>query len=57
VTGAFLEWLAANKDHEIVVKFNAAMRQGRYSPDLWKEYTGQTVDELWAEYIETLRAK
>jgi len=56
-TGAFLEWLAANKDHEIVVKFNAAMRQGRYKPELWQEYTGQTVDELWAEYIETLRAK
>jgi hypothetical protein len=57
VTGAFLEWCAANKDHEIAVKFNAAMRQGRYAPELWKEYTGQTVDELWAEYIETLRAK
>jgi hypothetical protein len=57
VTGAFLEWLAANKDHEIVVKFNAAMRQGKYKPELWQEYTGQTVDELWAEYIETLRAK
>ncbi|HEV8606941.1 MAG TPA: basic secretory protein-like protein [Tepidisphaeraceae bacterium] len=56
-TGAFLEWLAVNKDHEIVVKFNAAMRQGRYKPELWQEYTGQTVDELWAEYIETLRAK
>ncbi|HEV8378804.1 MAG TPA: basic secretory protein-like protein [Tepidisphaeraceae bacterium] len=57
VTGAFLEWLAANKDHEIVVKFNAAMRQGHYKPELWQEYTGQTVDELWAEYIESLRAK
>ena len=56
-TGAFLEWCAANKDHEIAVKLNAAMRQGRYSPELWKEYTGQTVDELWGEYIETLRAK
>ena len=56
-TGAFLEWLAANKDHEIAVKLNAAMRQGRYAQELWKEYTGQTVDELWAEYIETLRAK
>lgn len=57
VTGAFLEWCAAHKDHEIAVKFNAVMRQGRYKPELWQEYTGQTVDELWAEYIETLRAK
>ena len=54
VTSAFLEWLAANKDHEIAVKFNAAMRQGKYSQDLWEEYTGKTVDELWAEYVQTL---
>ena len=57
VTGAFLEWLCANKDHELAVKLNAAMRQGRYTAELWQEYTGKTVDELWAEYIETLRAK
>jgi len=57
VTGAFLEWLAANKDHEIAVKLNAAMRQGRYAPELWQEYTGKTIDELWTEYLESLRAK
>ena len=55
--GELLEWLAANKDHEIVVKLNAAMRQGRYAPELWQEYTGKTVDELWTEYLESLRAK
>lgn len=56
VTAAFLEYLAATKDHEIVVKLNAAMREGRYRPELWKEYTGQTVDELWDDYIAHLRA-
>src|SRR6267142_3971735 len=56
-TGAFLEWLATNKDHEIVVKLNAALRQGKYRADLWEEYTGSTVDALWEEYVQTLRAK
>jgi hypothetical protein len=54
-TAAFLEYVAANHEHEIVVRFNQAMREGRYSPDLWKQYTGKTVEELWSEYIETLR--
>ena len=50
-TAAFLEYVAKNYDHEIVVKFNAVGRSGTYSPDLWQQYTGKTVDELWAEYI------
>lgn len=55
VTAAFLEYCAAVHDHEIVVKLNAAMREGRYTPELWKDYTGKTVDELWDQYIETLK--
>jgi hypothetical protein len=54
-TGAFLNYLMENVDKEIIKKFNAAMREGRYSEDLWKEYTGKTVDELWADYVKTLR--
>jgi hypothetical protein len=54
-TAAFLEFVAANYEHEIAVRLNEAMREGRYQPELWKEYTGKTVDELWAEYIKTLQ--
>lgn len=57
VTGAFLEYVCAEHDHEFVVKINAAMREGRYSPELWKEYTGKSVDELWAAYMATLTGK
>jgi hypothetical protein len=35
-----------------VVRINEALREGRYLPSLWQEYTGKTVDELWAEYIK-----
>ena len=38
-------------------KLNAAMRQGKYSPDLWKELTQKTVDDLWAEYVKTLEKR
>jgi hypothetical protein len=54
-TAGFLNYVVEKHDKEIVTKFNADMRQGKYSPDRWKEYTGKTVDELWKEYVATLR--
>jgi hypothetical protein len=54
-TAAFLEYVAKNHDHEIVVKLNAAARDGTYAPELWKKYTGKTVDELWTEFADTLQ--
>lgn len=54
-TAAFLEYVANVRDPKIAVRMNAAMREGRYQPELWTEYTGMTVDDLWASYIETLR--
>ena len=38
-------------------KLNAAMREGKYCPELWKTYTGKTVDELWADYVKTLKKR
>lgn len=42
-------------DKEIVKKLNAAMRQGKYRADLWRELTGKSVDELWNEYVASLK--
>jgi hypothetical protein len=53
-TAGFLEYVARNHDHEFVVQMNAAMREGRYSPDLWREFTGMTVQELWNDYVKSL---
>jgi hypothetical protein len=53
-TAGFLEYVATHHDHELVVRLNAAMRQGRYSASLWKDCTGLSIQELWAEYIKSL---
>jgi hypothetical protein len=53
-TAGFLNYVVDKHDKEIVVKLNAAMREGKYSPDLWKQYTGKSVDELWKLYVATL---
>jgi hypothetical protein len=55
ITGAFLNYVTEKHDKDFVKKLNAAMRQGKYAPELWKTCTGKTVDELWAEYVTTLR--
>ncbi|NLZ07661.1 MAG: DUF1080 domain-containing protein [Phycisphaerae bacterium] len=50
ISGNFLNWVTATYDRDIVRKLNAAAREGRYSEDLWKEYTGKTVQELGDEW-------
>jgi hypothetical protein len=54
VTAGFLEYVVKNHDHELVVELNAAMRRGTYRADLWKYYTGMSVEDLWQEYVNSL---
>ncbi len=50
VTANFLNWVTEKYDQDIVKQLNAAMRQGKYHEDLWKEHTGHTLHELADEW-------
>jgi hypothetical protein len=50
VTARFLVWVEENYNKSFVKKMDAALRNHSYSSNLWVQYTGKTVDELWAEY-------
>ena len=50
-TASFFAWLAEKHDKEIVKKLNAAMRGGKYSDDLFKEWTGKDLESLWKDYV------
>jgi hypothetical protein len=50
ITARFLAWLEKNVDKKIVDKLDKASREGTYTADSWKAFTGKTVDELWASY-------
>ncbi|MBN2021199.1 MAG: hypothetical protein JW809_00250 [Pirellulales bacterium] len=54
-TAAFLDYLSNKYDERIVARLNAAMRESDYSDALFKEYTGKEMEELWREYVATLR--
>ncbi|MCY2989299.1 MAG: basic secretory protein-like protein [Planctomycetota bacterium] len=53
-TAAFLNYVVEQHDKQLVPQFHAALRANTYTPELWKTYTGKTVDELWEEYLQTL---
>lgn len=53
ITANFINWVVQKYDPKIVPKINAAAREGKYHEDLWKEYTGKTVQELGEEWRKT----
>lgn len=46
VTAAFLDYLEREHSKGIVKKLNAAMREGKYKDELWKDITGKGLEEL-----------
>ena len=52
VTANFLNWVVAKNGPDLIPKLNAAMREGKYEPGLWRQTTGRTVEELGASWKE-----
>ncbi len=57
VSDNFLNWVVNHYDKDMVRKLNAAIREGKYSEALWKEYTGHTVEELGEKWKAELVAR
>jgi hypothetical protein len=57
VTGAFLAYVADQKGTDVITKLNAALRNGTYTANTWKELAGAPIEELWAEFVKTLKPK
>lgn len=57
VTANFLDYVSQKYDKNIVTKINADIRQGKYSDELWKTYTGKSVTELAADWKKGLYEK
>lgn len=58
VSANFLNWATQTYNPNLVKIVNAAVRQGKYSDDLWKTLTGgHTLDELNAQWKQSLGAK
>lgn len=57
ITANFLNWATEKYDKDLVPQLNAALRQGQYDADLWKQRTGHTVQDLGQEWKAGLEQK
>jgi len=56
VSANFLNWVIGKYDKDLIKELNTAMRDGHYSPEIWKERTGKPVDELATEWKASLES-
>jgi hypothetical protein len=53
VAGGFFLWLESDRCPGVVNKLNTALRKRTYKDEsFFKEETGRTIDELWADYVK-----
>lgn len=52
ITARFLLWTTEKHDENLIIKLDRNLRNKTYSPELWKKYTGRTLDELWTLYTQ-----
>jgi hypothetical protein len=57
VSANFLNWVSESYDKHLVEKLNAALRDGLYKEEMWKDLTGKTLQELGDAWKENLAKK
>lgn len=50
IMARFLVWLEQHGHPKLVNELDAAARTGTYTPAMWQQRAGKTLDELWAAY-------
>ncbi len=56
-TAAFFDWIVRTHETDFITKLNADSRAGTYSDEFFQKTTGKTVDDLWTDFIGTLKKK
>ncbi len=56
ITANFFKYVIENYEKDLMRKINVAVHKG-YNEDLWKEWTGKSLQELGAEWKEYHRKK
>lgn len=54
-SAAFLDWVVRTYDRNIIRKLDAALKEGKYSPEIFRRSTGKSLDELGARWVESLK--
>ncbi len=51
ITARFFTWIDEKVNPGTIKKIDQSLRDHIYNVNLWKELTGKTLDELWADYV------
>jgi hypothetical protein len=54
-TAAFLAWVSRRYDMRLVPQLDAKLRIGEDPMGIFKSTTGKTPDELWSEWVSTMK--
>ena len=54
-TAWFLAWITGKYNRSLVSQLDRALRGGTYSDEMFRKATGKTLDELWPEFIASLK--
>ena len=57
VSANFLNFVIGKYDKDFIKECNAALREGRYDPEIWKTRTGHAVEDLAGEWSKNLEAR
>jgi hypothetical protein len=57
VSANFLNYVVDKYDKNLIVELNAAMREGKYSDEMWPKLTGKSVTDLGTEWKADLAQK
>jgi hypothetical protein len=52
ITAAFFNWLENHQYKGLVKKLDSQLRNHTFTSQTWKDLTGKTLDELWADYAK-----
>jgi hypothetical protein len=56
-TAAFFDWIVRTREKNFVTRLNSACRKGEYKPELFQEYAGKPLDDLWSDFIASVSRK
>lgn len=54
-TAAFLRWIEVKHDRHIIYQLNYALRQNKYTDDIFKQDTHEDLPTLWNEFTADIR--
>jgi hypothetical protein len=57
IASAFLDWIQRTRDPHIIEKLNARLAIGEYTDELFADYAGAPLEQLWAEFLTAERPK